>query len=260
MPSTSSTTAGLTTSRIEPGPTSNSSPSTVESTKSICLLTAMGFFLVEIKSRPGRVYGDAGTWTWDTDGRLVTTANLFLTANFKAKKLKQLFFRQKAVKIKDSIPYIEPLIVLSAPNLRMDLRIPLPTASVCGIWKPGAELPCPALEARPLCGSMPVWIEFEPLADGRLLRLAAAASCGAAVPSRAGNLFSWWRHCVLFGWLGGIGRREGAVGRAGSRPRGRTVSRGRLPERPRWFSFSVRSVFFLFRVDFGCRPFDQRVS
>src|ERR1700741_912475 len=52
----------------------------------LLLLAPMGFFLVEIKSRPGRVYGDAGTWTWETDGRLVTASNPLLGANLKAKK------------------------------------------------------------------------------------------------------------------------------------------------------------------------------
>ncbi len=88
----------------------------------LLLLSPMGFFLVEIKSRPGRVYGDAGTWTWDTDGRLVTGTNPLLGANLKAKKLKQLLLRQKAVKVKDSIPYIEPLVFLSAPDLKLELR------------------------------------------------------------------------------------------------------------------------------------------
>ncbi len=30
------------------------------------------FFLIEIKSRPGRLFGDAGTWTWEHEGRLFT--------------------------------------------------------------------------------------------------------------------------------------------------------------------------------------------
>ena len=30
------------------------------------------FFLIEIKSRPGRLSGDAGTWTWEHEGRLFT--------------------------------------------------------------------------------------------------------------------------------------------------------------------------------------------
>src|SRR3954469_9158056 len=88
----------------------------------LLLLTPMGFFPGEVKSRPGRVHGDAGTWTWDTDGRLVTAANPLLGANLKAKKLKQLLLRQKAVKVKESVPYIEPLVFLSAPDLKLELR------------------------------------------------------------------------------------------------------------------------------------------
>jgi hypothetical protein len=88
----------------------------------LLLLTPMGFFLVEMKSRPGRVYGDPGTWTWDTEGRLVTAANPLLAANFKAKKLRTLLDRQKAVKVKGSLPFIEPLVFLSAPEIVCELK------------------------------------------------------------------------------------------------------------------------------------------
>lgn len=88
----------------------------------LLLLAPMGFFLVEIKSRPGRVFGDAGTWTWDTEGRLVTGANPLLSANFKAKKLRALLERQKAVKVKGSVPFVEPLVFLADPNIRCELR------------------------------------------------------------------------------------------------------------------------------------------
>ena len=47
-------------------------------------------YLVEIKSRPGRVSGDAGTWTWTHEGRHFTEDNPLLLANRKAKKLKSL--------------------------------------------------------------------------------------------------------------------------------------------------------------------------
>src|SRR5580704_11225757 len=88
----------------------------------LLLLAPMGFFLVEIKSRPGRVFGDAGTWTWDTEGRLVTATNPLLAANHKARKLRQLLERQKAVKVKGSLPRIEALVFLSALDLRLELR------------------------------------------------------------------------------------------------------------------------------------------
>src|SRR5207248_10759998 len=88
----------------------------------LLLLTPMGLFLVEVKSRPGRVFGDPGTWTRDSEGRLITAANPLLLANLKAKKLRALLERQKAVKVKGSLPFIEPLVFLSAPELVCELQ------------------------------------------------------------------------------------------------------------------------------------------
>ena len=80
-----------------------------------------GFFLVEIKSRPGRVTGDAGTWTWETEGRLASTDNPLKLANLKAKKLRKLLETHAPSRRVNSIPFIEPLVFLSAPKLVNDL-------------------------------------------------------------------------------------------------------------------------------------------
>ena len=56
----------------------------------LLLFTSLGFFLVEIKSRPGRLFGDAGTWTWDKDGKFSTVDSPLIAANLKAKKLGSL--------------------------------------------------------------------------------------------------------------------------------------------------------------------------
>lgn len=80
-----------------------------------------GFYLVEIKSRPGRLTGDAGTWTWETDGRLVSTDNPLKLANTKAKKLADLLNHQAVTKRSGKVPFIEPLVFLSAPHLHCDL-------------------------------------------------------------------------------------------------------------------------------------------
>ena len=80
-----------------------------------------GFFLIEIKSRPGQVTGDAGTWTWQTDGKRVSTDNPLKLTNLKAKKLAALLGQQSAIKRGGKIPFIEPLIFLSAPQLQCDL-------------------------------------------------------------------------------------------------------------------------------------------
>src|SRR5213593_4453448 len=73
----------------------------------LLLFTPQGFFLVEIKSRPGRLSGDAGTWIWETDGKLKAVDNPLVTTNLKAKKLRNLLQRQKASKKKGQLPFLE---------------------------------------------------------------------------------------------------------------------------------------------------------
>ena len=88
----------------------------------LLVFTPQGVFLIEIKSRPGRLFGDAGTWTWDTDRRLVTTDNPLIAANTKAKKLRSLLERQKAFRNKGKLPFIEALVFCSAPDLHCELE------------------------------------------------------------------------------------------------------------------------------------------
>ncbi|MGH8568009.1 MAG: NERD domain-containing protein, partial [Gammaproteobacteria bacterium] len=77
-------------------------------------------YLVEIKSRPGRLTGDTGTWTWSHDGRDLSDDNPLLLANRKAKKLKALLQHQGALR-RHRIPYVEPVIFLSSRSLRCEL-------------------------------------------------------------------------------------------------------------------------------------------
>src|SRR5262245_9275029 len=77
-------------------------------------------YLVEIKSRPGQVSGDASTWTWTHAGHTATDDNPLFLANRKAKKLKALLQPQKALR-GQRLPYVEPVIFLSAPGLRCAL-------------------------------------------------------------------------------------------------------------------------------------------
>ena len=88
----------------------------------LLVFTPQGFFLIEIKSKPGRLRGDAGTWTWETDGTLATVDNPYHLANSKAKKLRSLLQRQKAAKSKGQVPFIEALVFCSAENLQCDLQ------------------------------------------------------------------------------------------------------------------------------------------
>lgn len=88
----------------------------------LLIFTPVGLFLIEIKSRPGRVFGDAGNWTWETDGKLSTVDNPLISANLKSKKLRSLLQHQKACQKKGHIPFIEPLVFCSAPDLSFDLQ------------------------------------------------------------------------------------------------------------------------------------------
>lgn len=88
----------------------------------LLVFTPQGFFLIEIKSRPGRLFGDAGTWTWDTEGRLATVDNPLIAANLKAKKLSSLLQRQKVCQKKGHLPFLETLVFCSAPDLKLELQ------------------------------------------------------------------------------------------------------------------------------------------
>lgn len=80
----------------------------------LLVLTPDGLVLVEIKSRPGTVQGDAHTWTWITDGRQLTYDNPLLLANRKAKRLKSVLSRQPAFgRGAARVPWVSEVIFLS---------------------------------------------------------------------------------------------------------------------------------------------------
>ena len=90
------------------------------------VLTPAGFVLIEIKSRPGTVRGDAHTWVWTTDGHLVTTDNPLPMANRKAKRLAAVLRRQEALRSRGGAQasvWIEPLIFLSGISQRPNLDV-----------------------------------------------------------------------------------------------------------------------------------------
>src|SRR6202790_1214865 len=85
------------------------------------VLTSVGLVLVEVKSRPGSLRGDAYSWTWTTEGRQVTTDNPLPLANRKAKRLASVPARQQAIAGRGgsrAAPWIEPIIFLSAVHQR----------------------------------------------------------------------------------------------------------------------------------------------
>ena len=86
------------------------------------VLSPSGLFLVEIKSRPGVVKGDTHTWTWETDGKNYSYDNPLILANRKAKRLASVLRKQSSVvKSKTRLPWVEPLIFISATTMTCKL-------------------------------------------------------------------------------------------------------------------------------------------
>ncbi|MFZ1101804.1 MAG: NERD domain-containing protein, partial [Hyphomicrobiaceae bacterium] len=89
----------------------------------LLLLCPRGLILVEIKSRPGTVEGDAHSWIWTNEGRRYTTDNPLLLANRKAKRLAGLLRQQEAIaKGKSRAPFVAEVVFLS--TVRPPLKLP----------------------------------------------------------------------------------------------------------------------------------------
>ena len=123
----------------------------------LLVFTPQGFFLIEIKSRPGRLRGDAGTWTWETEGKPhATVDNPLFLANSKAKKLRSLLSRQKVCKKKGKVPWLDALVFCSASELKFELEgnaahcVALrDTKSRAGVMGAIRRRECPGLREHP---------------------------------------------------------------------------------------------------------------
>ncbi len=82
----------------------------------LLVLTPAGFFIIEIKSRSGKLIGDACAWTWMNEGRRYTDDNPLFGVNRKAKKLISLLKQQKNAR-HIRLPFLDALVFCSAPNL-----------------------------------------------------------------------------------------------------------------------------------------------
>lgn len=88
----------------------------------LLVLVPRGFILVEIKSRGGRLDGDAGTWSWTSERRTSSYDNPLYLANLKAKRLKDLLAGQKALeKFRSQIPFVQAVVFCSAKDLTVRL-------------------------------------------------------------------------------------------------------------------------------------------
>jgi hypothetical protein len=57
------------------------------------VLTPKGLWLIEVKSRPGTITGDTGSWLWEHEGRRFSVDNPLFLLNRKAKAELALIYR-----------------------------------------------------------------------------------------------------------------------------------------------------------------------
>jgi serine/threonine protein kinase len=92
----------------------------------LLVVSPTGVYLVEIKSHPGRMDGDAGTWVWTTpEGYRRTFDNPLLLAERKAKKLKSLLMSKQAFRtprMRNEGFYLKSVVFLSDPDLKIGLN------------------------------------------------------------------------------------------------------------------------------------------
>ena len=83
----------------------------------LLVVTTRGFFLVEIKSFPGKLFGDGQKWrNVRPDGRERFLDHPLILTNTKAKRLRSLLSRQKPFK-GENASWITPLVFLSSAEL-----------------------------------------------------------------------------------------------------------------------------------------------
>jgi serine/threonine protein kinase len=86
----------------------------------LLVLSPAGLWVIEIKSRPGRLSGDSHTWRWRRpDGSVFADDNPLIGCDRKAKRLKSLVVRTRAVS--GPLPYFTPLVLLDSNELEIDL-------------------------------------------------------------------------------------------------------------------------------------------
>jgi serine/threonine protein kinase len=139
----------------------------------VLVIARKAIFLIEIKSWPGRLEGDAGTWMWTPPGeRPRPRDNPYLLANRKAKRLKSLLARQKAMRGR-RMPFIAPLVFLSDPDLQIALD-PDARHGVC-VRDDRAPLSSAGLQGVVQTVTTATQEELQRLKDGRIDRPAAKA-------------------------------------------------------------------------------------
>lgn len=97
----------------------------------LLVVTPRGFFLVEIKSWPGTLYGDGQRWRLKRqNGSEKLYDHPLILANTKAKRLRSLLARQPPFR-NERPPWVTPLVFLSSSELEIRLHA-IGSTAVCG--------------------------------------------------------------------------------------------------------------------------------
>lgn len=84
----------------------------------LLVIAPAGIFLVEIKSWPGEVDGDQRDWVVEFGGRRRALENPLFLTDRKAKRLRSLLDATTTIRRgKEKVPFIQPLVFLSHPDL-----------------------------------------------------------------------------------------------------------------------------------------------
>ena len=139
----------------------------------VLVLTPAGLVLVEIKSRPGTIVGDASTWRWITKGRPFEVDNPLPLANRKAKRLASVLKRQDAFgRGRIRAPWVEPAIFLSAVRQKPQLD-PGTTRRVFLRGNPGAASDAGIIDA--MLRADELGLGRRGFVDGNIARATSAA-------------------------------------------------------------------------------------
>ncbi len=118
------------------------------------VVTPRGFFLIEIKSHPGIMFGDGQNWRWRRpNGSDKPLPHPLILANTKAKRLRSLLSRQPALR-KEREPFITALVFLSSPDLDCRLH-DIARTSVCGRDRDPLPLGVAPPELKPTFAPLP---------------------------------------------------------------------------------------------------------
>lgn len=122
----------------------------------LLVISPTGVYLVEVKSHPGRMDGDAGTWVWTTpEGKRRTFDNPLLLTERKAKKLKSLLQKQPALRGRGF--YVRAAVFLA----NTDLTVALNAAGRTDVYGPDPD------EGHPQRNHLPGLVDLLRTVDGR---------------------------------------------------------------------------------------------